>query len=74
MRQQCGYHCQVSDFKSNAVATAGEHSGAENGHAAICHGEAKIDKDVDKSRHSIELLRELWETWQEAMKLHKAGK
>ena len=35
---------------------------------------ANIDKDVDKSRHAIELLRELRETWQEAMKLHKAGK
>lgn len=35
---------------------------------------ANIDKDVDKSRHAIELLRELRETWQEAMKLHRAGK
>ena len=34
---------------------------------------ANIHKNVDQSRHAIEMLRELRETWQEAMKLHRAS-
>ncbi len=36
--------------------------------------EANINKDAQQGRQAIELLRELRETWQEAMKLHRAGK